>query len=489
MPNSTVIIVLGASGDLAKKKTFPALFGVYKHGYMPKNATILGYARSEMDRSSFHGRFSENLAKNDEEKEKLSKFLELCHYVRGSYDKEQDFKKLNEEIEKREGSSECRRIFYLALPPSVYGDVAKGLREHCYREGGQNRLVVEKPFGHDTESSNELNKKLASLWKEDEIYRIDHYLGKEMVKNILPLRFANVFFSSVWDRHSIDNVQITFKEPFGTEGRGGYFDDFGIIRDVIQNHLIQILCYISMEKPVSLDAEHVRDEKVKVLRCIRPIKSEDIIVGQYTKSEDGQKPGYRDDEGVKKDSNAPTFAALVLHIDNDRWAGVPFITKSGKALDEHKVEIRIQFQESPGNIFPGVSRNELVIRLQPDEAVYIKFQNKLPGLEMKPVVTELDLTYKERFPNQRIPDAYEALLLDVLNNNHSNFVRDDELEAAWNIFTPILHKIDAGEIKCEPYPFGSRGPSSLSDFIEKCGYKRDTQPYDWKEVKYQQGKL
>lgn len=488
MSDSTIIIVLGASGDLAKKKTFPALFGVYKDNFMPPGTAILGYARSEMDRASFHGRFSKNLTKNEQEKSKIPEFLDLCEYIRGSYDKAEDFQNLNKEIEKREGKSKRRRIFYLALPPSVYGDVAKGLREHCYCDGGQNRLVIEKPFGFDTETSNKLSKQLSSLWHEEEIYRIDHYLGKEMVKNILPLRFANVFFGTVWNRQTIDNIQITFKEPFGTEGRGGYFDEFGIIRDVVQNHLIQVLCYLAMEKPLSLDAEHVRDEKVKVLKCIRPLEEKDILVGQYTKSQDGQKPGYKDDEGVKKDSNAPTFAALVLHINNERWDGVPFIFKSGKALEEHKVEVRIQFQECPGNIFPGVSRNELVIRLQPNEAVYVKFQNKLPGLEMTPVTTELDLTYKDRFPNQRIPDAYEALLLDVLNNNHSNFVRDDELEAAWEIFTPILHKIDANEIQCEPYPYGSRGPASLSGFVEKYGYKRDTQHYDWHDVKAQQAK-
>jgi len=310
-----------------------------------------------------------------------------------------------------------------------------------------------------------------------------------MVKNIIPLRFANVFFSSVWSRQSIDNVQITFNEPFGTEGRGGYFDDFGIIRDIIQNHLVQVLCYLAMEKPVSLDAENVRDEKVKVLRCIRPVADDEVLVGQYVKSESGDRPGYKDDEGVRKDSNTPTFAALALHIENERWSGVPFIIKSGKALDKHKVEIRIQFQEAPDSIFPGVSRNELVIRLQPNEAVYLKFQNKLPGLEMTPVVSELDLTYKERFPDQRIPDAYESLLLDVLNDNHSNFVRNDELEAAWEIFTPILHKIDSGTIKCESYPYGSRGPDSISSFVQKYGYKRDTQPYDWSQVKSQSGKL
>jgi glucose-6-phosphate 1-dehydrogenase len=306
-----------------------------------------------------------------------------------------------------------------------------------------------------------------------------------MVKNIITLRFANVFFSAIWNRERIDNVQITFKEPFGTEGRGGYFDEFGIIRDIIQNHLIQVLCYVAMDKPKSLSSEDIRDEKVKVLKCIAPLKKDNLVVGQYIGSEDGTKPAYKDDDTVNNDSNVPTYAAVALKIDNDRWRDVPFLIKCGKALDEHKVEIRIQFREVPGALFGEQSRNELVIRLQPNEAVYVKFINKLPGLEMQPIVTELDLTYKDRFPDKRIPDAYEALILDVLNDNHSNFVRDDELDAAWEIFTPILHQIDAKEIISEPYHYGSRGPASADELIYRHGYRRGTASYTWGEGKNQ----
>jgi glucose-6-phosphate 1-dehydrogenase len=301
-----------------------------------------------------------------------------------------------------------------------------------------------------------------------------------MVKNVMMVRFANIFFSQIWNRMYIDNVQITFKEPFGTEGRGGYFDEFGIIRDVMQNHLLQVLSLIAMERPISTDAEAIRDEKVKVLRCIPAIASHDALLGQYVAAKG--KPGYLDDDTIKnKDSLTPTFAALVLSIQNERWEGVPFILKAGKALNEAKVEVRIQFRNVAGNLYSSAIRNELVMRVQPDEAVYIKFNNKMPGLSYQTIQTELDLTYQQRYTDMAIPDAYESLILDVLRNDHSNFVRDDELEAAWKIFTPLLHKIDGHheEIKVTEYKYGSRGPVELDDFIRKYGYDCSNRNYSW----------
>jgi glucose-6-phosphate 1-dehydrogenase len=301
-----------------------------------------------------------------------------------------------------------------------------------------------------------------------------------MVKNVMMVRFANIFFSQIWNRMYIDNVQITFKEPFGTEGRGGYFDEFGIIRDVMQNHLLQVLSLIAMERPISTDAEAIRDEKVKVLKCIAPISLDDALLGQYVAH--GDKPGYLDDDTIKnKSSLTPTFAALNLWIQNERWEGVPFILKAGKALNEAKVEVRIQFRNVAGNLYGGAARNELVLRVQPDEAVYIKFNNKQPGLSYQTIQTELDLTYHSRYSDLAIPDAYESLILDVLRNDHSNFVRDDELDAAWKIFTPLLHKIDAhdNEIQIVDYKYGSRGPAELDDFVKKYGYDRSTRNYSW----------
>jgi len=287
--------------------------------------------------------------------------------------------------------------------------------------------------------------------------------------------------SAGWDKNSVSNVQITFKEPFGTEGRGGYFDEFGMIRDVLQNHLIQVLSILTMERPVSFSAEDIRDEKVKVLRCIPPIEREDVLLGQYVSA--NGKPGYLDDDTLPHNSNCPTFAAVVLWIHNLRWEGVPFILKAGKALNEAKVEVRVQYKDVTQGIFKDIARDELVMRIQPSEAIYLKFNAKMPGLQCRSVPTEMDLTYKRRFTDARIPEAYENLILDALHGDKSNFVRDDELNVAWKIFTPILHWTEGKQgpaPKPRPYPYGSRGPKELNEFIEKYGYKRaDTQGYTW----------
>lgn len=276
-----------------------------------------------------------------------------------------------------------------------------------------------------------------------------------MVKNLLILRFGNAFFNATWHRHHIDNVQITFKEPFGTEGRGGYFDEFGIIRDVMQNHLLQVLTLLAMERPISFSAEDIRDEKVRVLRAMPAIEPKNVIIGQYGRSLDGTKPSYKEDDTVPPNSRCPTFCALVAYIKNERWDGVPFIMKAGKALNEQKTEIRIQFKDVTSGIFKDIPRNELVIRIQPNESVYLKMNSKLPGLSMQTVVTELDLTYRRRFSDLKIPEAYESLILDALKGDHSNFVRDDELDASWRIFTPLLHYLDDNkDIIPMEYPYG-----------------------------------
>jgi len=276
-----------------------------------------------------------------------------------------------------------------------------------------------------------------------------------MVKNLLILRFGNEFFGATWNRNHIDSVQISFKEPFGTEGRGGYFDEFGIIRDVMQNHLLQVLTLLAMERPISFSSEDIRDEKVRVLRGINAIEPKNVIIGQYGKSLDGTKPAYKEDDTVPKDSRCPTFCAMVAFIKNERWDGVPFMLKAGKALNEQKTEIRIQFKDVTSGIFKDIPRNELVIRVQPNESVYIKMNSKLPGLSMQTVVTELDLTYRRRFSDLKIPEAYESLILDALKGDHSNFVRDDELDASWRIFSPLLHYLDEKkEIIPMEYPYG-----------------------------------
>ncbi|CAK9179348.1 unnamed protein product, partial [Ilex paraguariensis] len=350
------IIVLGASGDLAKKKTFPALFNLYRQGFLqPNEVHIFGYARTKISDEELRwcicGYLAPGRGASAEHSEGVLEFLQLIKYVCGSYDTEEGFRSLEKiisehEVAKNSAEGSSRRLFYLALPPSVYPSVCKMIKDCCTNKsdlGGWTRIVVEKPFGKDLASAEELSSQIGELFDEAQIYRIDHYLGKELVQNLLVLRFANRFFLPLWNRDNIDNVQIVFREDFGTEGRGGYFDEYGIIRDIIQNHLLQVLCLVAMEKPVSLKSEHIRDEKVKVLQSVVPIKDEEVVLGQYE--------GYTDDSTVPDNSNTPTLATMILRIHNERWEGVPFILKAGKALNSRKAEIRVQFKDVPGDIF------------------------------------------------------------------------------------------------------------------------------------------
>ncbi|KAI0045289.1 glucose-6-P dehydrogenase [Auriscalpium vulgare] len=484
--DNTLVVVFGASGDLAKKKTFPALFGLYRDNFLPKGVHIVGYARTKMDEAEFHKRATQYIKNPDnspEITEKIEEFKKLSSYISGSYEDSDAFENLEKHLQGIESAyqgDETHRLFYLALPPSVFIPVATNVKKFNYTTKGINRIIVEKPFGRDLDSSRELLGSLKKSWTEDETFRIDHYLGKEMVKNILVLRFANIALNAAWDKNSISSVQITFKEPFGTEGRGGYFDEFGIIRDILQNHLLQVLSVLTMERPVSFASEDIRDEKVKVLRAIPPIEPSDTLLGQYVAA--NGKPGYLDDDTVPHNSVCPTFAATTLWIHNPRWEGVPFILKAGKALNEAKVEVRIQFKDVTQGIFKDISRNELVLRIQPSEAVYLKLNTKTPGLYTRALPTEMDLTYKRRFQDAKIPEAYEALILDALKGDHSNFVRDDELDVAWKIFTPILHWIEGkngAAPKPVPYPYGSRGPKELDAFIGKYGFRRSQEGYVW----------
>jgi len=364
------------------------------------------------------------------------------------------------ELEK--GQSKVNRLFYLSLPPDVFLDAATNVGNYCRTNIGWNRIVIEKPFGRDLESFEILSKGLNSVFKQEEIYRIDHYIGKEVVQNLLVLRFANVIFDPLWNRSNIKCVQIVFKEQLGVEGRGGYFDNYGIIRDVMQNHLMQVLALVSMEPPVTLKPEDISIEKIKVLKSIGELKLEDVVIGQYkAKTAAGKEhPGYRDDPTVDPNSTTPTFAACVLKVKNRRWDGVPILMKCGKALDDKVAEIRIQFHDVPANLYSsqkGAPPNELVIRIQPDEAIYFKIMNKVVGYGEKLAETHLDFTYKTKYTNE-IPDAYARLLLDVLEGKSSNFINEEELRISWQIFTPILKELEKNTVVPESYAFGSRGP-------------------------------
>ena len=462
------IVVLGASGDLAKKKIFPALFALYHEGMLPENVFIYGYARSDLSQEAFRealeSRLTCRVSAGSSCGSSMGEFLERCFYVRGQYDSEGDFRALGERMASNEaGFARGHRVFYLSLPPSVFVDAARVVSAGASSETGWTRMIVEKPFGRDSESSAELSRGLQEHLSEEQIYRIDHYLGKELVENLIVLRFSNLIFEPLWSRQFIRNVQIIFSEDFGTDGRGGYFDRYGIIRDIMQNHLLQVLALFAMEPPVSLDAEAIRTEKVKVLSSMRQVEMEDVVVGQYVGNKRGQ-PGYLDDDTVPAESLTPTFAAAALHIDNARWDGVPFLMKAGKALDQRLAEIRVQFRHVPGNIFSGSQygdtnrdTNELVIRIQPEEGIYLNINNKVPGLGMRLGRTKLDLQYDKAYEHEMV-DAYERLILDVINGDKRLFIRSDELEEAWDIFTPLLKQLEEQAIMPESYPHGSRGP-------------------------------
>ncbi|CAN8291237.1 unnamed protein product [Cochlearia groenlandica] len=468
---STVsITVVGASGDLAKKKIFPALFALYYEGCLPQHFTIYGYARSKMTDCELRDMVSRTLTcridKRENCGEKMEEFLKRCFYHSGQYDSQEHFVALDKKLKEHEGGRSSNRLFYLSIPPNIFVDAVKCASTSASSVNGWTRVIVEKPFGRDSKTSAALTTSLKQYLEEDQIFRIDHYLGKELVENLSVLRFSNLIFEPLWSRQYIQNVQFIFSEDFGTEGRGGYFDHYGIIRDIMQNHLLQILALFAMETPVSLDAEDIRNEKVKVLRSMRPIKLEDVVIGQYKSTSKGgvTYPGYTDDKTVPKDSLTPTFAAAALFIDNARWDGVPFLMKAGKALHTRSAEIRVQFRHVPGNLYNRNSSsnldrttNELVIRVQPDEGIYLKINNKVPGLGMRLDQSHLNLLYSARY-SKEIPDAYERLLLDAIEGERRLFIRSDELDAAWALFTPLLKEIEEKKANPESYPYGSRGP-------------------------------
>ncbi|XP_065772248.1 glucose-6-phosphate 1-dehydrogenase isoform X1 [Muntiacus reevesi] len=479
-------------GDLAKKKIYPTIWWLFRDGLLPEDTYIVGYARSRLTVADIRKQSEPFFKATPEEKSKLEEFFARNSYVAGQYDDAASYERLNSHINALHQGTQTNRLFYLALPPTVYEAVTKNIHETCmsHTEGdavlgshrGWNRIIVEKPFGRDLQSSDRLSNHISSLFREDQIYRIDHYLGKEMVQNLMVLRFANRIFGPIWNRDNIACVILTFKEPFGTEGRGGYFDEFGIIRDVMQNHLLQMLCLVAMEKPASTDSDDVRDEKVKVLKCISEVQASNVVLGQYVGNPDGEgeaTKGYLDDPTVPRGSTTATFAAAVLYVENERWDGVPFILRCGKALNERKAEVRLQFRDVAGDIFrQQCKRNELVIRVQPNEAVYTKMMTKKPGMFFNPEESELDLTYGNRYKNVKLPDAYERLILDVFCGSQMHFVRSDELREAWRIFTPLLHHIEHEKAQPIPYVYGSRGPVEADELMKRVGFQYEG-TYKW----------
>ena len=480
------IIIVGASGDLAQRKVLPALFSLFAQRLLPANVSIFGFARTALTDAEFRTRTAEHLMcrytpEAHQCAELTAQFLARCHYVTGEYGASESFLDLAERIQHISGGLAGNRLFYLATPPSVFLDVAHAIGNSglvaCDNAAGWSRIVIEKPFGRDRTSSDELVAEFGKVFTNDQTYRIDHYLGKEVIQNLLVLRFANRIFEPIWNRDFIRQVRIVWKETLDIGKRAGYFDGFGIIRDVMQNHLMQMLALTAMEKPDSLAATPIRDEKVQVLHAVRPLELDDLVLGQYVApvGDAAGRKSYRAETGVAPASRTPTYAAAVLHVNNSRWKGVPFIVECGKALDEQLAEICIQFHAVPHNIFaselPELPANELVIRVQPDEAIFLRVVNKAPGLKMRLEATELNLRYRTAFAGV-IPEAYESLLLDVVAGERSLFIRADELAASWDIFDLVLHEIDDRQIVPESYPQGSRGPAGMARLNQKTGNEK-----------------
>lgn len=471
------LIVLGASGDLSKKKTFPAIFSLYYHGLLPPDFVLYGFARRVMTNDEFRdiilGTLSCRVIDGEKCAQKMDEFLPRCFYHRGDYGDPETFAELDRKLAAtfEKPFEKSNRLFYLAIPPKVFSASCVSINSDSRAPKGWTRVVVEKPFGHDLPSYRKLREGLSSVLTEAETFRIDHFLAKEIVQNLMTLRFANSIFEPLWNRQNIKSVQITFKENFGVEGRAGYFDNVGIVRDIMQNHLLQILALIAMESPVSLAAEDIRDEKVKVLRSVVPLSADDFALGQYG-AKDSRTKSYLEDDGVPQDSKTPTYASCIMQINNSRWDGVPFLMRAGKALDERKTEIRIQFKHVPGALFPvieGAENNELVIRVQPDEAIYFRIISKVPGLTSRMEEARLNLFYRHAWEESKdIPDAYERLILDVIQGEKSLFIRDDELDVAWKIFTPALDEMEAAEAaQPEVYQYGGTGPQNSDELAAK----------------------
>jgi len=484
MSSGLTIIVVGATGDLARRKVFPALFACFARGQLPADVRFVGVARTVLDDAAFRARLADRLACDDLESGvcslKAGEFLRRCHYRACAYDSVSDFRACKDWLTGLEGGMRANRILYLAVPPFVFAEAARALAEagllprSGVTDAPWTRLIVEKPFGRDRSSYDELARTLASVCDDTQTFRIDHYLGKEVVQNLLVLRFANAVLDALWHRRYVQHVHIAWSEQQGVAGRAGYFDQYGILRDVMQNHLMQILTLVAMERPVALEAGAIQDAKVAVLRHMRPLRMANLLVGQYTAG--ANVAGYLQEAGVPADSITPTYAAAVLHVDTPRWRGVPFLLTAGKALRRSLTEVRIHFREAAASLFralpdgtPAAAGNELIIRVQPDERLCLRIVSKVPGAGLHLGATELDLGFRAKYPGVRIADAYENLLLDVVRGDRSLFIRGDELEAAWDLFTPALHALETRQQPPSPYAWGGCGPEGLDKLALRYG--------------------
>jgi glucose-6-phosphate 1-dehydrogenase len=497
VPAPASIVIFGASGDLAQRKLIPALYTLFHENRLPGEFAVIGMARTDFSGGSGgdpDAGFRDHLADGARDQARVggkdaeawARFATHLHYVRGNYDDPAAYAALERELQEQDQAcGTCgNHLFYLATPPHLYPEIVEqlGAAGLDQPEKGYSRIIIEKPFGRDLPSAQALNHQLHGVFHESQIYRIDHYLGKETVQNILAFRFGNAIWEPIWNRNYVDYVQITVSEADGVEERAGYYDHAGVLRDVFQNHLLQLMTLTAMEPPAAFNADFLRDEKVKVLQAARPLAPADI----RTHSVRGQYRTYRDEPGVRAGSSTATYGALQLFLDNWRWQGVPFYLRSGKLLPAKVTEITLQFKAVPHSLFPqtgpgGPHANFLGFCIQPDEGMHLRFEAKVPGAGMRLRPVRMDFNFGEEFGSSALPDAYERLLLDAMMGDASLFARSDEIELSWQIIDPIQAAWDRGaeplegnwQLQAAPplefYERGTWGPTAADRLLAASG--------------------
>jgi glucose-6-phosphate 1-dehydrogenase len=479
MAEASSIVIFGATGDLTRRKLVPALYNLCRKGRLADEIRIVGFARRDWNDDEFRSSMQEGVrefAAESYQEPAWGRFASRLSYTKGDLANQSDFDRLDRSLQAKEGTSNRgNRLYYLSISPQYYQPVVGllGSTGMAREEAGWRRVVIEKPFGHDLSSARSLNRAVQSVFAERQIFRIDHYLGKETAQNILFFRFGNTVFEPIWNRNYVDQVQITVAETVDVEHRAGFYDGTGVLRDMFQNHLLQLLALVSMEPPASFQADAVRNEKVKLFSAIQPILPENVA----TETVRAQYRGYQDEEGVEADSKTPTYAALRFWINNWRWQGVPFYLRSGKALATKVSEITIEFRCPPHVMFPlppGVSirRNILALCIQPDEGIHLRFEAKVPDTVVEMRSVDMEFHYRDGFGGIGIPEAYERLLLDALQGDASLFTRSDGIELSWKLIDPIIEGWNGAHAPpLASYEKGSRGPVEAEAFLAKDGRK------------------